>query len=192
METASFTAAGRTWLFDLNLLQIRKIQTATGGFLLPRLVDINSAEYQRLGSDSELLCTVLGILLEGQLQSASLSLDGLLGQMDGQQVSAAIVALVEAVANFSQSRTAAATVRLIRQGMELISRMDQTLGQAMEGLGSSGGLFGSAAESPGSSRGDTRSEISSSMPTLQPGGNLWPPVEWELPPVPVEESASTP
>lgn len=192
MELASFTAASRVWQFELNLLQVRRVQTATGGFLLPRVIDLASEEYQRLGTDSELLCVVLEVLLRDQLAAASLSLEQLLEQMSGEEVSHAVSALVGAVANFSRSRTAAATARLIQQGLQQMSQLDQQAGTLLEGLVPSGDWFGSLQASPVSNPGATHSETSPFTPTPPPGGSPSLPEVETLPPVRPREFDSTP
>lgn len=114
---ASFTdKAGHRWVLDLTAGDLRRVRVQTGvelGKLLAKPEQLAGV----LFGDVETFGDVLWVLLEKQAKEKAVSEDAFADGFDREAVNAAALALVDAVADFTQPPTTAATTKAAVRGL---------------------------------------------------------------------------
>lgn len=141
---ASFTdKLGRSWVIDLTAGDLRRVRTRAGIELGKLLAQPDQLAAVLFG-DVETFGRALWALLENQAGERGVTEDDFADGFDRAAVSAAALAVVDAVADFTQPPATAATTKEVVRG--LIPTADGAMAAEVRKLTSNG----SAGNSPGS------------------------------------------
>jgi hypothetical protein len=111
---ATFTDnAGRGWLVSIDTRQLRRVREATS-FELGRLLDDGMRRLNEIGTDPELLCRVLFVLVGDQAGRVGVSEDQFFAGIGGDSLEAAFDAFLKAFADFCPSRRRALLLVFMR------------------------------------------------------------------------------
>jgi uncharacterized FAD-dependent dehydrogenase len=125
---ASFTdLEGETWAIRVTFADVRAVKDELG-FDLPAMFDNGFAGLARLGTDFELLVSVVFALCKRQAEERKIGPDAFAARMGGDTLEAAADAVVDAVTDFFPGQKARETIRSVT------NRLKRTSASVMERL----------------------------------------------------------
>lgn len=121
---------GREWLLTINVPVMKRVQDRTG-FHLGKLFNDDCKILQEITGDVITFGSVLYAMVEPQAKAANVSEDAFLESLSADAIDAAGDALLEAVQDFSPSRTRPLIAALRNKGREVIGLTNEGMAEAV-------------------------------------------------------------
>ena len=122
-------SSGREWVLTINVPVMKRVQDRTG-YHLGKLFNDDCKILQEITSDAIIFSGVLYAMVAPQ--AAGLGEDDFLEALDADAIAAAGDALLEAVQDFSPSRTRPLIAALRNKGQQVLSLTNQGMAEAVE------------------------------------------------------------
>ena len=122
-------STGREWVLTINVPVMKRVQDRTG-YHLGKLFNDDCKILQEITSDAIIFSGVLYAMVAPQ--AAGLGEDDFLEALDADAIAAAGDALLEAVQDFSPSRTRPLIAALRNKGQQVLSLTNQGMAEAVE------------------------------------------------------------
>jgi hypothetical protein len=123
-------SAGREWVLTINVPVMKRVQDRTG-YHLGKLFNDDCKILQEITSDAIIFAGVLYAMVVPQATAVNVSEDAFLESLNADAIAAAGDALLEAVQDFSPSRTRPLIAALRNKGQQVLSLTNEGMAEAV-------------------------------------------------------------